>query len=66
MEKIKCYTMENNGSKLVDPNIENVLETLKQELENNINHEDEPIQFVFDIEYHTQEELDQLGEFDGF
>ena len=53
------------GSTLTDPNINNILETLKVELEENL-EENEEIDFRFGIEYLTQEEIDGLGEFDGF
>ncbi len=65
MEKIKCYTMTLFGSTLTDPNIDNIVETLKVELEENLEN-DETINFKFGIKYLTQEELDELGEFDGF
>ncbi|WP_343680024.1 hypothetical protein [Chryseobacterium arthrosphaerae] len=53
------------GSTLTDPNIDNIVETLKVELEENLEN-DETINFKFGIKYLTQEELDELGEFDGF
>ncbi|WBV60260.1 hypothetical protein PFY12_14625 [Chryseobacterium camelliae] len=65
-EKIKCYTMSMGmDSKLIDPNIDNILETLRVELEENCTEED-PLSYDFGVEYMTQEELDNLGEFDGF
>ncbi|AZB23611.1 hypothetical protein EG339_02725 [Chryseobacterium bernardetii] len=65
MEKIKCYTMTLFGSTLTDPNIDNILETLKIELEENLDDE-ENINFQFGVKYLTQDEIDELGEFEGF
>lgn len=65
MKKIKCYTMRLGGSVLIDPEIENILETLRTELEENL-PEDDTIEFEFGTEYHTQEELNEMVEFDGF
>ncbi|WP_185269221.1 hypothetical protein [Chryseobacterium indologenes] len=65
MEKIKCYTMTLFGSTLTDPDIDNILETLKTELQENLDDED-TIDFRFGVKYLTQEELDELGEFEGF
>lgn len=53
------------GSTLTDPDIDNILETLKIELQENLNNED-TIDFRFGVKYLTQEELGELGEFEGF
>ncbi|MGU3377692.1 hypothetical protein [Chryseobacterium sp. M5A1_1a] len=65
MEKIKCYTMTLFGSTLTDPDINNILDSIKIELEENLD-DVEKIDFQFGIEYLSQEELDKIGEFDGF
>lgn len=65
MNKIKCYTMTLFGSTLTDPDINNILETLKIELEENLDDE-ENINFQFGVKYITQDEIDELGEFEGF
>ncbi|MDQ1859285.1 hypothetical protein [Chryseobacterium sp. WLY505] len=64
-EKIKCYTMSLGGSTLVATNVDEILETLRVELEENL-QEDDPIEYGFGVKNMTQEEIDQLGEFDGF
>lgn len=58
--------MKLGGTTLIDPEIENILETLRSELEENMNPEDEPVKFEFHIEFYSQEELDKFVEFDGF
>ncbi len=65
MEKIKCYTMSMGDGKLVDPDIQNIIDTLQVELEENCTESD-PLSFDFGVKYLTQEELDQLEEFYGF
>lgn len=65
MKKIKCYTMSMGGSKLIDTNVQGLLDYLKVEIEENCS-DDETLEFEFGIEYHTQEEIDAMGEFDGF
>ncbi|MEJ5105524.1 hypothetical protein [Chryseobacterium sp. MYb328] len=68
MKKIKCYTMTLFGSTLTDPDINNILETLKIELEENLDDSEdfESIDFAFGIKYLSQNEIDNLPEFDGF
>lgn len=65
-EKIKCYTMTLFGSTLIDSNLDNIVETLKIEIEENLEEAQMPVAFVFGIQYLTQSEIDALGEFDGF
>lgn len=66
MEKIKIYTVKQDGggAKLYSTSLEDLLETLKFELEN-LEDNDEWT-FSFGTTYLTQEEIDSAGEFDGF
>lgn len=65
MEKVKVYKVKmEGGSDLFATSLENLLETMKFELQN---MEDEDIwTFDFSIIYMTQKEIDSAGEFDGF
>ncbi|WP_185246657.1 hypothetical protein [Chryseobacterium bernardetii] len=66
MEKIKCYTISmGEDSKLIDPDIQNILDTIQIELEENCTEAD-PLSFDFGVVYLTQYEIDDLPEFDGF
>ncbi|WP_312306567.1 hypothetical protein [Chryseobacterium sp.] len=64
-EKIKCYTVSMGDGKLIDPDIQNILDTIQVELEENCTESD-PISLDFGVVYMTQEEIDNLPEFDGF
>lgn len=65
-KKIKCYTISmGEDSKLIDPDIQNILDTIQIELEENCTEAD-PLSFDFGIVHLTQEEIDNLPEFDGF
>ena len=64
MEKVKVYTIEMHGSKLFAKSLEDLLETLKFELQNI--EDDETWGFEFSTIYMTQEEIYSAGEFDGF
>lgn len=63
--KIKCYTVSMGDGRLIDTNLGNIMETIKVELEENMTDSD-PMSFDFTVVYMTQEEIDSLGEFDGF
>lgn len=65
MEKIKVYTVEQvGGATLYGTSLEDVLSTLKYELEDMNEGDLQP--FNFGVIYMTQEEIDSAGEFDGF
>lgn len=64
-EKIKHYTMTDGGSTLFSTDIEFILEQLRSELEN-FDEDDEPVEFEFGVKYLDQDEIKELGEFDGF
>ncbi len=64
MEKIKCYIMKQGGSTLIVTNVDDILETLRVELEENL-EESDPIEYEFGVKHMAQEEIDQLGEWDG-
>lgn len=51
--------------KLIDTDVQGLLDFLKVEIEENC-ADDETLEFQFGIEYHTQEEIDAMEEFDGF
>lgn len=65
MDKIKCYTVEVNNSTLTDSDLDNILETLKFELEE-MKEEGDICEVEFGIKYLTQEEINNIPEFDGF
>lgn len=65
MEKIKVYTVEQvGGATLYSTSLEDLLATLKYELEDMNEGDLQP--FNFGVIYLTQEEIDSAGEFDGF
>lgn len=65
MEKVKVYTAKlKGGSDLFATSIEDLLDTMKYELQNI--EDDETWEFEFSVLYMTQEEIDSAGEFDGF
>lgn len=65
MEKLKVYTVKlKGGSDLFATSVEDLLDTMKYELQNI--EDDEVWEFEFSVLYMTQEEIDSLGEFDGF
>lgn len=64
-EKIKCYSMSMGNTKFIDTDIEGILEYLKVELLENL-PDNETLEFQFGVEYHTQDEIDKMPEFDGF
>ncbi len=65
MEKIKCYTVKMDSSTLIDTDLDNIMETIKIEIEENISDAD-PMSFDFGCVWLTQEEIDEMPEFDGF
>ena len=68
MEKIKTFTLDGGGCDLIETSIDNIIETLKIELqETELTDNDDVIEFVVRIEKKfTQDELDKLPEWDGF
>ena len=69
MSKIKTFALSSNsGGTLYDTNIENILDTLRVELmESDVDENDTPIEYTITIEKKfTQEELDNMTEWDGF
>ncbi len=65
MEKIKVYTCQlEGGATLYSESLEDLLETLKYELQDM--YEGDLWQFNFGLIFMTREEIDNAGEFDGF
>lgn len=67
METIKTYTLDGGGCDLIETSVNNILETLRVELEDAEVEGDDVIEFTIRIEKkYTQKELDDLPEWDGF
>lgn len=64
MKKIKVYTAKANGSTLYAMSLEDLFETLKNEIGDI--EDGDTWEFEFGSKYLTQEEIDSSGEFDGF
>lgn len=68
MTKIKTFAFNARDSDLIDTNIENIIETLKIYMEEAGPEEEDDKEVVFEIKVqkkYTQEEVDNLPEWDG-
>lgn len=63
--KKKCYKVEFNGSYLISEHLPDIMSTIENEVEQ-LDPLDDPTEVLFSTVELTQEEIDNLPEFDGF
>lgn len=65
MEKIKVYKLEINGSYLISHNLDDIMETLKLEIEEGVKVGENIQSEIYVLEM-NEDDYNNLPEFDGF